>query len=289
MTNLNYLLLQVLQEKLTKEQATKEINDYVINNDTKVNSTKELHSFLSKINKETLKQSGLCGNYQVFTDCIVLYATTTHDNEVKISKEYPNCDKIINGTIKTGGIKFNLRQLYNASQIAKNEAKTTFNLMFSDYSVKLSIKAVENAYKISGLKEGIIKVVEKNNRSPLFIYSYDEKQLVVITPCVPAPNNNDKDIEFYVCDNGRVSFEKTEKLDSIFVKVEKPKVEQPKTDPVKVIAKVRNINDKEQATSKQIAYLIMLTGKPVKEGLTKQEASKLITEIKIAKAKPITA
>lgn len=287
MLNLNYLLLQVLQEKLTKERALSEINDYLINNEAKVSQEKELKSWLSKQAKSprpVLAKSGKYKDYQIFTDTAVMYASTTERKDIEISNEFPPCDKILEATL-TGGTKFNLRQLYNASQIAKNEVRTCLLLKFSDLTIKLKISAIEDAYKVSGIIEGTIKMVkDKDNHSPLYIYSNTNKDFVIITPCNEAQDDTTL-IAFNVGENGSISFETKDKLATI--KVEPKVVVEAKPKEVKVIPKVRNLNDKEQATTKQISYLAILTGKAKAdfETLTKAEASKMITKIKVANAK----
>lgn len=295
MINLNYLLLNYLQEKQTKEQVIDEITHYLMLNDPKINNDKELKSWLTANAKKraVFGKSGKVKDYQVFTDSAILWATTNHKKDIEISNDFPQCDKIMQVATLSGGVKFSLRQLYNASQLVKNEAKECFIVAFKDFTIKLQITTIEHAYKISGIKEATLKVDTSKELSPIYLSS-NSNNMLIITPC---RFNDDEKADFYVNSEGSLQVLKSDDLLAVkveakkeveAVKVELPKAPQPKQEATKKInyfAKVRGLNDNaknEKATDRQINYLIMLTGRARNEfdSLSKLEASKMITDIK---------
>jgi len=112
MINLNYLLLNYLQEKRTKEAVIEEISHYLTLNDPKINCDKELKSWLTANAKKraVFGKSGKVKDYQVFTDSAILWATRTQNKDIEISADFPPCEKIMFVDTLSGGVNFNLRQ-----------------------------------------------------------------------------------------------------------------------------------------------------------------------------------
>lgn len=282
MTNLNYLLIKLLQEKTKREEALEEINTYLSQNDTRFDTLKETKKWLEALSKKPHKELSKCsiqGGYQIMTDSAILIARKTNHLESieKVEEKdcYPNCLKIIENENLSNGVEIDLREIYNASQLIKNEAKTSINIQFNDYQVSFLIETLEKAYKIAGFTKGTMKVdldKEKSSKKP--VYFYNEDKLLIITPCMIVDKNFIADL--WINDKGIAEITKTDKLAIVYTE----KKEIKKEPAPKVIPAVKGIKDNgEKASRKQLSYLLLLTGKNYSEDMTKIEASKEITRL----------
>ena len=309
MANLNYLLLKVLQDKTTKENALDEINDFIVQNTPKLEPQKDTEKWLTKFGKDHPQRAVLSKvNYendlQIMTDMVLMVARSKNYylkglSEAKADEGYPSVAKILNTTL-TKPYKINLKQLYNASQLFKvNDSKISVDLFTNGLETTIAIEVIERAYKLTGIEEATIQFVADKNASmkPLYITSKDKNGTIqlVITPMRVGEKGYQKDL--YLTNEGNIELLNSDKVVKVSLEAPKPIVEvapkeeakkevaQAKETPTKVFPRVRGIKTSvkgEKATRKQLSYLLLLSGRQYDENMTKAEASKEITRLKLA-------
>ena len=304
--NLNYLLLQVLQEKETKEKALEEITEFITNNTPKVEVFKDTKKWLDDFAKKHPQRAVLGkvnyeNNLQVMTDSVLLVARSENYylkglEEATSKDNYPKVEKILTST-KTKSYKINLKQLYNACQLLKsdNPNKVSVDLYTNGLEIALGIEVVERAYKLSGIEEASLQFIacEEAHKKPITITSKDKSGsiIVVITPMIKQ--TYDKDL--YLTSEGNIELLNSDKVVKVSLEAPKKEVEKSLAETIKkettkatttdtkVLPKVRGIkahNGGEKATRKQLSYLLLLSGRQYSEDMTKAEASREITRLK---------
>jgi hypothetical protein len=289
-------LLRVVNGSLNIEKAREEINDFISAPHKDYTTEKEIEKFVKDIKREELRGYFTHNDYNIITDSALLIASKK-DFKLKKSKASVSFSKILDNTEiinKEYHSDIDLTHLLNACKLTDKE-KGVVVLKFADKVITLSVKLIETLVKCTNFKESTIYAIKKEN-SPIYI-NYGKPTMAVLCPIKGQENATP---DFYVLKDGSLSVLESDNLATLspeigtkkaksqnkVLKVEKcDKIDSEKTVSKKSSDsdsqdKAKDTNDDEPATNKQLAYLQVLTGETPKKGLTKKEASKLITKAK---------
>lgn len=289
-------LLRVVNGSLNIETARKEINDFIAAKPKRYDIEKEREKFVKNIKNEGLRGYFTHNDYNIITDGALLIASK-QDFKLQKAKTEVTFNRVFNNNAiisEKHHSVIDLAHLLNACKLTDQE-KGVVVLKFADKVITLSVKLIETLVKCTNLTDITIYAIKKEN-SPIYI-NYGKPTMAIICPMT---NQENTPIDFFVLKDGSLSVLDSDNLatlspeikseenntQNIVLKVEKSdKIEKEKTvaktsNDIENQDKVKDTNDDEPATPKQLAYIQVLTGKAPDQNLTKKEASKLITKIK---------